>query len=150
MKHYTLLTTTLATVAMVALLTACSNNELEIVDTTPAKKVVTITATCESGTTRLAYSDAKQDGIGTGLGVKWATGDSIKLYRDGKGVGFVLTDGNGNATATFESTADEPTGTGNYKAFFPASKADVRWVDCIFSVLGQVQKGQRKPIQAAS
>jgi len=95
------------------------------------KEKISITATQGGAITRISHED---DGA-EGLILKWTENDAFKLYGTTTEVFTTTgpTDSNGKI-ATFEGNA---VADAQY-AFFPALKAENRWEDCYFNVIGQV------------
>lgn len=113
-------------------LVGCTQDETATVGTPDGlKEQISITVTQGGAITRISHED---DGA-NGLILKWTANDAFKLYGTTTEVFTTTgpTDGSGK-TATFTGTAVE---NAQY-AFFPASKAEKKWADCYFNVIGQV------------
>lgn len=118
--------------ASLLILMGCTQDEAAI-DERPAglKEKTSVTVTQGGAITRLSHED---DGA-EGLILKWTENDAFKLYGTTTEVFTTTgpTDGNGKiATFVGNAVADAQ------HAFFPALKAENRWEDCYFNVIGQV------------
>lgn len=118
--------------AFLLILIGCSQEEA-VTDhiTAGLKGKMSVTATQGGAITRISHEDDRAEG----LILKWTESDAFKLYGTTTEVFTTTgpTGGNGKI-ATFEGNAVEDA---EY-AFFPASKAEKRWEDCYFNVIGQV------------
>lgn len=118
--------------AFLLILIGCSQEEA-VTDhiTAGLKGKMSVTATQGGAITRISHEDDKAEG----LILKWTDNDAFKLYGTTTEV-FTTTGptGGDGKIATFEGNAVEDA---EY-AFFPASKAEKRWEDCYFNVIGQV------------
>ena len=118
--------------AFLLILIGCSQEEA-VTDhiTAGLKGKMSVTATQGGAITRISHEDDRAEG----LILKWTENDAFKLYGTTTEV-FTTTGptGGDGKIATFEGNAVEDA---EY-AFFPASKAEKRWEDCYFNVIGQV------------
>lgn len=118
--------------ASLLILVGCAQDEVIKEDTSAGtKEKISVTVTQGGAITRLSHED---DGA-HGLILKWTADDAFKLYGTTTEVFTTTgpTDDDGKI-ATFTGNAVE----GAQYAFFPASKAEKRWEDCYFNVIGQV------------
>ena len=114
------------------ILMGCTQDEVIKEDTSVGgKEKISVTVTQGGAITRISHED---DGA-NGLILKWTANDAFKLYGTTTEVFTTTgpTDGDGKI-ATFTGNAVEDA----QHAFFPASKAEKRWEDCHFNVIGQV------------
>ena len=114
------------------ILMGCTQDEVIKEDTSvEGKEKISVTVTQGGAITRISHED---DGA-NGLILKWTANDAFKLYGTTTEVFTTTgpTDGDGKI-ATFTGNAVEDA----QHAFFPASKAEKRWEDCCFNVIGQV------------
>ena len=114
------------------ILMGCTQDEVIKEDTSVGgKEKISVTVTQGGAITRISHED---DGT-NGLILKWTANDAFKLYGTTTEVFTTTgpTDGDGKI-ATFTGNAVEDA----QHAFFPASKAEKRWEDCHFNVIGQV------------
>lgn len=113
-------------------LMGCTQDEVIKEDTSVGgKEKISVTVTQGGAITRISH---EEDGA-NGLILKWTANDAFKLYGTTTEVFTTTgpTDGDGKI-ATFTGNAVEDA----QHAFFPASKAEKRWEDCRFNVIGQV------------
>ncbi|KAA5404830.1 fimbrillin family protein [Bacteroides cellulosilyticus] len=118
--------------AFLLILMGCTQDEVIKEDTSVGgKEKISVTVTQGGAITRISHED---DGA-NGLILKWTANDAFKLYGTTTEVFTTAgpTDGDGKI-ATFTGNAVEDA----LHAFFPASKAEKRWEDCHFNVIGQV------------
>ena len=114
------------------ILMGCTQDEVIKEDTSVGgKEKISVTVTQGGAITRISH---EEDGA-NGLILKWTANDAFKLYGTTTEVFTTTgpTDGDGKI-ATFTGNAVEDA----QHAFFPASKAEKRWEDCHFNVIGQV------------
>ena len=114
------------------ILMGCTQDEVIKEDTSVGgKEKISVTVTQGGAITRISHED---DGA-NGLILKWTANDAFKLYGTTTEVFTTTgpTDDDGKI-GTFTGNAVE----GAQYAFFPASKAEKRWEDCYFNVIGQV------------
>lgn len=114
------------------ILMGCTQDEVIKEDTSVGgKEKISVTVTQGGAITRISHED---DGA-NGLILKWTANDAFKLYGTTTEVFTTTgpTDGDGKI-ATFTGNAVEDA----QYAFFPTSKAEKRWEDCHFNVIGQV------------
>ena len=114
------------------ILMGCTQDEVIKEDTSVGgKEKISITVTQGGAITRISHEDDGADG----LILKWTANDAFKLYGTTTEVFTTTgpTDGDGKI-ATFTGNAVEDA----QYAFFPTSKAEKRWEDCHFNVIGQV------------
>lgn len=114
------------------ILMGCTQDEVIKEDTSVGgKEKISVTVTQGGAITRISHEDDGADG----LILKWTANDAFKLYGTTTEVFTTTgpTDGDGKI-ATFTGNAVEDA----QYAFFPASKAEKRWEDCHFNVIGQV------------
>ena len=114
------------------ILMGCTQDEVIKEDTSVGgKEKISVTVTQGGAITRISHVE---DGA-NGLILKWTANDAFKLYGTTTEVFTTTgpTDGDGKI-ATFTGNAVEDA----QHAFFPASKAEKRWEDCHFNVIGQV------------
>lgn len=147
---------TLATVAVVALLNACSNDNYTTGKQGRTGELITITAS--QGTadntagTRLTHADGNPLATNGKMTIQWTaptnadTDDAFMLYDSEGGILFTIQSvADGGTTATFQG--QKPKDGDTYKAFYPAHKAkDIEgnplpWDDCVFDMTGQKQTG---------
>ena len=113
-------------------LMGCTQDEVLKEDTSVGgKEKISVTVTQGGAITRISH---EEDGA-NGLILRWTANDAFKLYGTTTEVFTTTgpTDGDGKI-ATFTGNAVEDA----QHAFFPASKAEKRWEDCYFNVIGQV------------
>ena len=113
-------------------LMGCTQDEVIKEDTSVrGKEKISVTVTQGGAITRISH---EEDGA-NGLILRWTANDAFKLYGTTTEVFTTTgpTDGDGKI-ATFTGNAVEDA----QHAFFPASKAEKRWEDCHFNVIGQV------------
>lgn len=118
--------------AFLLVLIGCTQDEVIKEDTSVGRKEkISVTVTQGGAITRISHED---DGA-NGLILRWTANDAFKLYGTTTEVFTTTgpTDGDGKI-ATFTGNAVEDA----QHAFFPASKAEKRWEDCHFNVIGQV------------
>lgn len=116
------------------LVAACTaDTAVEPQPTTGQSNPIILTAT-QGGNigTRLAYEYKDETGH---LLVTWTKGDAFTLFADDTESSVFTTQDNGTQSATF--TGNDVTGEVR-NAFFPALRAEKRWQDCYYTVLGQV------------
>lgn len=127
------------------ILSACSqNDEVSFVDDANDKtlEIMTIVATQGGALTRITHDDTDNHG----LIVKWTENDAFRVYSsdDTKSTTFAIPSpyvGNGKIA---EFKAESNIGVSiNANAFFPDSRAEKKWADCYFSVLGQIQDASK-------
>lgn len=114
------------------ILMGCTQDEVIKEDTSVGgKEKISVTVTQGGAITRISHEEDGADG----LILKWTANDAFKLYGTTTEVFTTTgpTDDDGKI-ATFTGNAVE----GAQYAFFPASKAEKRWEDCYFNVIGQV------------
>ena len=114
------------------ILMGCTQDEVIKEDTSVGgKEKISVTVTQGGAITRISHEDDGADG----LILRWTANDAFKLYGTTTEVFTTTgpTDGDGKI-ATFTGNAVEDA----QHAFFPASKAEKRWEDCHFNVIGQV------------
>lgn len=114
------------------ILMGCTQDEVIKEDTSVGgKEKISVTVTQGGAITRINHEDDGADG----LILRWTANDAFKLYGTTTEVFTTTgpTDGDGKI-ATFTGNAVEDA----QHAFFPASKAEKRWEDCHFNVIGQV------------
>lgn len=127
------------------ILGACSqNDEVSFVDDDNDKtlEIMTIVATQGDALTRMTHDDTDNHG----LIVKWTANDAFRVYSsdDTKSTTFAIPSpyaGNGKI-ATFITESNIGVSI-NANAFFPNSRAEKKWADCYFSVLGQIQDASK-------
>lgn len=113
------------------ILMGCTQDEIKEDTSVGGKEKISVTVTQGGAITRISHEDDGADG----LILKWTANDAFKLYGTTTEVFTTTgpTDDDGKI-ATFTGNAVE----GAQYAFFPASKAEKRWEDCYFNVIGQV------------
>lgn len=118
--------------AFLLILVGCTQDEAVTGDTSVGtKEKISVTVTQGGAITRISHEDDGADG----LILKWTANDAFRLYGTTTEIFTTTgpTDGDGKI-ATFTGNAVEDA----QHAFFPASKAEKRWEDCYFNVIGQV------------
>ncbi|EKU92803.1 fimbrillin family protein [Bacteroides oleiciplenus] len=126
------------------ILSACSqNDEVSFVDDNDKTlEIMTIVATQGGALTRMTHDDTDNHG----LIVKWTENDAFRVYssNDTKSTTFAIPSpyvGNGKIA---EFKAESNIGVSiDANAFFPDSRAEKKWADCYFSVLGQIQDASK-------